>query len=85
MVGKWYVVHYPESGRQEYVDSLEQLASLVGLTVASTKTYLSRDLGLTPRQAIHPDTKTVELVTFSAVDMSEPLPESLKELIVARA
>lgn len=85
MVGKWYVVDYIESGKKEYVNSLEELAALVGLTVASTKTYLSRGLSASPRQVIHPDTKTVELAAFHAVDMAEPLPESLKELITARA
>ena len=84
MVGKWYVVEYTESGQKEYADSLENLATLVGLTPTSAKTYIYRGMGSTPRQAVHPKTKNVELVTFGAVDMAEPLPDALKELIAAR-
>ena len=85
MIGKWYVVDYVESGHREYVDSLEALAALVGLSATSAKTYLYRGLSTTPRQALHPTTKKVELVTFGAVDMSEPLPDALKDHITALA
>jgi len=83
MIGKWYVVDYMESGHREYVGSLEELAKLVGLSMTSAKTYLYRGVGGTPRQAMHPTTKKVELVTFGAVDMSEPLPDALKDHIAA--
>lgn len=85
MVGKWYVVEYLESGRLEYVDSIERVGELVGLTPLSVKTYLSRGEHATPRQVVHPETRAVELTTFAAVDMTEPLPDEVKELIAARA
>ena len=83
MVGKWYVVEYVERGCREYVNSLEDLAAHVGLSMKSTKTYLYRGMGTNPRQAVHPVTKKVELITFGAVDMTEPLPDELKDLIAA--
>lgn len=79
----WFVVEYQESESRKYVNSLEELAALVGMTPASAKTYIYRRLGHSPRQLINPDTGRPELASFSLVPLDEPLPEELKDLITA--